>query len=130
MATYDAFRKVISLPAGSALTSHQWSIVTFNSSEQVTVATDADDEAYPLFGVLENKPADTGAEALICTRGKSKVKAACAITAGAAITCFDDGRGTPTTTVGDHIIGFAIGDADEDDLCPVLVNLGYHPGTS
>lgn len=134
MPTYDKDRQVISMPASGDLSAYQWHIVTFDSSEQIKVADDADDEAEPLLGILENAPSAQYEPCLICISGKSKCKTDASVTAGAALTCSenatDKGQCIATTTVGDHTVGYALADGDDADIIPVMVSLGYHPGTS
>lgn len=77
-----------------------------------------------VVGVLQNKPQQVGGEATVGIFGVSKVEAAGAIAAGAAVYSDSVGRASTTGGTGAIVLGYALhSTAAAGELCTVLLRL-------
>lgn len=115
---YENATVTITVPAAADLSTHQYKLVTVNSSGQVALGT----ATTLIVGALQNKPTAAGQAATVCWAGVSKVVAAGVITAGARVTSDANGLAIAATTAGDAVIGVALATAAANDIIPVLIN--------
>jgi|688.fasta_scaffold186437_2 hypothetical protein len=115
---YENNTETFSIPAAADLSTHQYKLVTVNSSGQVALAN----ATALVCGVLQNKPTAAGQAATVAYGGVSKCLAAGVITAGARVTADANGLAIAAATAGDAVIGIALATAAANDIIPVLVN--------
>ena len=115
---YENMPETITVPASADLSSHQYKLMTVNSSGLAALGT----ASTLIVGVLQNKPTAAGEASSLCWAGVSKVKAAGVITAGARVTSDANGLAVAATSAGDAVIGVALATSAANDIIPVLIN--------
>lgn len=128
----------ITLKAAGNLSTYQFHIMKMDSDGKVEVADDANQKgttSEPMIGILQNKPDTEDEPAVIAIGGVSKLMSDAAIDEGDCITCSEDGTdkgaGVPTTTDGDHCIGYALTSVGDGEIFEVLIDrFFYNTATS
>lgn len=115
---YENTPEMITVPAAADLSTHQYKLMTLNSSGQAALGN----ATNLIVGVLQNKPTAAGQAATLCWAGVSKVVAAGVITAGARVTSDANGLAIAATTAGDAVIGVALATSAANDIIPILIN--------
>lgn len=115
---YENNTESMTIPAAADLSTHQYKLMTVNSSGQAALAN----ATALVVGVLQNKPTAAGQAATIVYGGVSKCIAAGVITAGSRVTADANGLAIAAATAGDAVIGVALATAAANDIIPVLVN--------
>lgn len=115
---YENTCETISVPAAADLSTHQYKLMTLNSSGQAALGN----ATNLIVGVLQNKPTAAGQAATLCWAGVSKVVAAGVITAGARVTSDANGLAIAATTAGDAVVGVALATSAANDIIPILIN--------
>src|SRR3990172_6041917 len=113
--------KSVTLPASGDLSSNQHRIMIENDDGRLVAGVNA---ATPFVGVLLNKPAAVDREGELAISGSIvKLEAGAAVAERDAITAVAGGRGSPTTTAGDYVVGRALTPAAASGvLFEVMVN--------
>lgn len=122
--TLNRLIKSISRAASGDLSTNQYRLVGVDSAGRVVVVAN---QATPFLGVLMNKPDATDRAAEVAVVGATvKVEAGATIAEGDLITAVAGGRGSPTTTDGDHIVGQALTPGGSGVLCEVNITPFVH----
>lgn len=103
--TSSSYASDITLQAGADLSAKQFYFVKLNAAKQVIVCAAATD--VPI-GILQNKPAASGEDAIVRFFGHSKVSANASLTAGNLIGTSSDGQAdakTPGTDTTEYTVG-------------------------
>ena len=116
----------ITVPASADLSTNQFRLVGVDSAGRLVVIADA---ATPFLGVLLNKPSAIDREAEVATVGSTvKLEAGSTIAEGDLITGVAGGRGSPSTTDTDEVVGMAISPGGSGVLVEVNVAPRQHAG--
>lgn len=98
-------QNTVTFPASGDLSSNQFRIMAIDDNGRVMAAVDG---ATAYIGVLMNKPAAIDREAEVAIISSIvKMEAGAAVAERDAITAVAGGRGSPTTTEDDEVIGYA-----------------------
>ncbi|KKN51402.1 hypothetical protein LCGC14_0622990 [marine sediment metagenome] len=96
----------VTYPSDGDNSGNQYRIVALDDAGRVQVQTAA---ATPVLGVLQNKPGAIDAAAEVAIVGSIvKLEAGAAVSERDAIQAVAGGRGSPTTTEDDDIVGYAL----------------------
>ena len=98
--------QAISRVASGDLSTNQYRLVAIDSAGRVVISGN---QATPFLGILMNKPGATDREAEIAVAGSTvKVEAGATIAEGDRVTAVAGGRGSPSTTDEDFVVGLAL----------------------
>lgn len=119
---YEVPSLMITVEAGSDLSSDQFKIVALASDGQIDVVTTT--STLPVLGVLQNKPSAAGKAAEVMTSGVSKMIAGETIAPGEFVcpSSVTAGRVDDADTATDRIIGTALTGGDAGELISVLLH--------
>ncbi len=118
--------KSISRAASGDLSTNQYRLVGVDSAGRVVVIAN---QATPFLGVLMNKPAATDRACEVAVVGATvKVEAGATIAEGDLITAVAGGRGSPSTTDTDEVVGMALTPGASGVLCEVNIAPRQHAG--
>lgn len=111
----------ISVAASADLSASQYRAV-YLVGIPARAAVDTSNATAPI-GIMLNKPAAAGRAAEIAILGVAKMEAGAAVAAGQRVTQVAGGRGSPTLTAVDEVVGLALtAAAGSGELFEVLVN--------
>ncbi len=116
----------ITIPASADLSTNQFRLVGVDSAGRLVVIANA---ATPFLGVLLNKPDAIDREAEVAVAGSTvKLVAGATIAEGDLITAVAGGRGSPSTTDTDEVVGMAISPGGSGVLVEVNIAPRQHAG--
>ncbi len=118
--------QAISRVASADLSSYRHRLVGVDSAGRVVVI---ENQATPFLGVLMNKPSAIDREAEIAVAGSTvKIEAGATIAEGDLITAVAGGRGSPSTTDTDEVVGMALTPAASASFAEVNIAPRQHAG--
>lgn len=119
-------QNAITIPASADLSSNQFRLVGVDSAGRLVVIANA---ATPFLGILMNKPSAIDREAEVAVAGATvKLEAGATIAEGDLITGVAGGRGSPSTTDTDEVVGMAISPGGSGVLVEVNIAPRQHAG--
>lgn len=119
-------QNAITIPASADLSSNQFRLVGVDSAGRLVVIANA---ATPFLGILMNKPSAIDREAEVAVASATvKLEAGATIAEGDLITGVAGGRGSPSTTDTDEVVGMAISPGGSGVLVEVNIAPRQHAG--